>query len=68
MVREVVALVGLLCRGADRKVPMRDTLTSLRGKAAPYVIGGIIAAVLYVFPDAKPIACGLGFALPFSVN
>lgn len=30
----------------------------------PYALGGLVAAILFVFPDAKPIACGLGFALP----
>lgn len=42
-------------------------MNSLKG-LAPYVAGAIIAAVLYVYPEAKPIACGAGFALPFMVS
>lgn len=34
----------------------------------PYVLGGIIAAILYIFPEAKPVACGLGAVLPFTVS
>ncbi len=33
----------------------------------PYAIGVLIAGIIYIFPDAKPIACGLGAVLPFSV-
>lgn len=33
-------------------------------KAAPMIIGSGIAVVLYLFPEAKPVACGAGFALP----
>lgn len=43
-------------RGADMK------------KHMPYLLGAAIAAILYIVPEAKPIACGLGFALPFSVG
>lgn len=28
----------------------------------PYMMGAVVAGILFVFPEAKPIACGLGFA------
>lgn len=33
-------------------------------KAAIPLLGILIAGILYVVPEAKPLACGLGFALP----
>lgn len=30
-------------------------------------LGGILAVTLFFFPEAKPIACGVGFALPSMV-
>lgn len=40
----------------------------LRTKAGTTAIGLAIAAVVYFVPEAKPIACGAGFALPFALN
>ncbi|WP_269814404.1 hypothetical protein [Pseudogemmobacter bohemicus] len=34
----------------------------------PYALGIFIAAVLYIFPEAKPIACGAGAVLPFALG
>lgn len=35
---------------------------------SPYMIGTVIAVIIAIYPDARPIACGLGFALPFTVS
>lgn len=32
--------------------------------AMPYILGSIIAVILMVVPEAKPLACGLSF--PFA--
>ena len=32
----------------------------------PYVLGVAIAALVYIFPEAKPIACGTAAVLPFT--
>lgn len=34
----------------------------------PYGFGAVIALILYIFPEAKPIACGIGAVLPFTVS
>lgn len=34
-------------------------------KASPYLTGTVIAVILTMYPEAKPIACGGGFVLPF---
>lgn len=31
----------------------------------PYILGVVITIALFIVPEAKPIACGLGFVLPF---
>ena len=33
----------------------------------PYLFGSAIAVVLFFFPEARPIACGAGAILPFTV-
>lgn len=39
-------------------------MTESLKKLGPYAAGLAIAAIIAVFPEVKPIACGVGFALP----
>lgn len=36
-------------------------------KGMPYILGSLIAIILYIVPEAKPLACGLSFPLVQSI-
>lgn len=36
--------------------------------AMPYAVGVVIAVLVYFFPEAKPVACGVGAVLPFTAS
>lgn len=40
----------------------------LQGKAGATALGLFIAFVVYLVPDARPLACGAAFTLPFLGN
>lgn len=33
-------------------------------KLVPVLVGAVLAFVVYLVPEAKPIACGMAFGLP----
>lgn len=40
----------------------------IKTKAGATLVGLAIAVVLFFVPEAKPVACGAGFSLPFFVE